>query len=144
MKPKWRYEVYWLYLWAHFKPTGLFLYPLKISKNQRWLSDIFRRYRKRPLAWSEFMVKANWTWVVFKMFVIDNQSSSVGNRQLMWYLRVTFTINTELVWRPFYLCATWWEKLVRTFTIRTRAKLIEIVMRPCKNLRKVVEIILPV
>ena len=30
-----------------FHATGLFLYPLKTSGN-RWFSDVFRGYRKRP------------------------------------------------------------------------------------------------
>ena len=34
-----------------FYATGLFLYPLKTSKNL-WLSDVFRGYRKRPVAWN--------------------------------------------------------------------------------------------
>ena len=34
-----------------FHPTGLFLYTLKKSENQR-ISDVFRRYRKRPVACS--------------------------------------------------------------------------------------------
>ena len=32
-----------------FHATGLFLYPLKISENQRF-SDAFRGYRKSPMA----------------------------------------------------------------------------------------------
>ena len=34
-----------------FHVTGPFLYPLKISENRR--SDIFRGYKKRPVAWNE-------------------------------------------------------------------------------------------
>ena len=34
-----------------FHATGLFLYPLKTSENQRFL-DIFRGYRKRPVTWN--------------------------------------------------------------------------------------------
>ena len=37
-----------------FKPfhaTGLFLYTLKISENL-WIPDVFRGYRKRPVAWN--------------------------------------------------------------------------------------------
>ena len=34
-------------LFNPFDATGLFLYPLKISKNI-WFSDVFRGYRKRP------------------------------------------------------------------------------------------------
>ena len=35
---------------THFITTGLFLYPLKTSENHRF-SDVFRGYRKRPVAW---------------------------------------------------------------------------------------------
>ena len=34
-----------------FHGTGLFLYPLKISENQRF-SDVFKGYRKRPVVWN--------------------------------------------------------------------------------------------
>ena len=37
-----------------FHATGLFLYPLKTSENQRF-SDVFRCYRKRPVAWNGLM-----------------------------------------------------------------------------------------
>ena len=32
-----------------FNATGLFLYPLKTLKNF-WFSDVFKGYRKRPVA----------------------------------------------------------------------------------------------
>ena len=34
-----------------FHAIGVFLYPLKTSENQRF-SDLFRRYRKTPVAWN--------------------------------------------------------------------------------------------
>ena len=40
-----------VFLFTHFGPflaTGLFLYPRKTSENQRF-SNVFRRYRKRPV-----------------------------------------------------------------------------------------------
>ena len=37
------------FLFNPFHATGLFLYPLKTSENQRF-SDVFRGYRKRPVA----------------------------------------------------------------------------------------------
>ena len=39
-------------LFNSFHATGLFLYPLKTSENQRF-SDVFRGYRKRPMALNE-------------------------------------------------------------------------------------------
>ena len=40
-----------------FHATGLFRYPLKISQNQMF-SDVFRGYRKRPVAWNELNDKS--------------------------------------------------------------------------------------
>ena len=37
-----------------FLATGLFLYPLKTSQNQRF-SNVYRGYWKRPLIWNGFM-----------------------------------------------------------------------------------------
>ena len=37
-----------------FDATGLFLYPLKTSENQRF-SDLLRGYRKRPVVWNGLM-----------------------------------------------------------------------------------------
>ena len=34
-----------------FQATGLFLYPMTTSKNF-WFSDVFRGYKKRPVAWN--------------------------------------------------------------------------------------------
>ena len=44
-----------------FQVTGLFLYPLKISENQRF-SDVFRVYRKRPVAWN-WLITFNFRFV---------------------------------------------------------------------------------
>ena len=38
-----------VYFLNPFHATGLFRYPLKISENL-WFSDVFREYRKRPVA----------------------------------------------------------------------------------------------
>ena len=40
-----------------FYTTGLYLYPLKTSENL-WFSDVFRRYRKRPVGfkWVNLLV----------------------------------------------------------------------------------------
>ena len=37
-----------------FHDTGVFLYPMKTSENQRF-SDVFRGYRKRLVAWNRLM-----------------------------------------------------------------------------------------
>ena len=38
-----------------FHATRLFRYPLKTSENQRF-PDVFRGYRKRPVAWNGLIV----------------------------------------------------------------------------------------
>ena len=38
-----------------FHATGLFLHPLKTSKNL-WFSDVFRGYRKRSVAWNGLII----------------------------------------------------------------------------------------
>ena len=49
-------------LWeSYFNPfdvTGLFLYPQKASGNQRF-SNVFRGYRKRPVAWNGLISRTN-------------------------------------------------------------------------------------
>ena len=47
-----------LFLFNSFHATGLFLYLLKTSENL-WFSDVFRRYRKRPMAPNGLMKKRN-------------------------------------------------------------------------------------
>ena len=39
-----------VFVFTPFHATSLFLYPLKTSENERF-SDVFREYRKRPVAW---------------------------------------------------------------------------------------------
>ena len=56
------------------RTTGLFLYPLKTSKNL-WFSDIFLGYRKRPLAWDGlmfFLLLTLWrqTIIFFKLLLL--------------------------------------------------------------------------
>ena len=38
-----------------FHATDLFWYPLKTSENER-ISDVFRRYQKRSVAWNELII----------------------------------------------------------------------------------------
>ena len=41
--------------------TGLLLHPLKISENL-WFSDVFRRYRKRSVAWNGLTYSVSGIW----------------------------------------------------------------------------------
>ena len=43
-------EIFCIKLFNPFHAIGLFLYPLKTSENLRFF-DVFRGYRKRPVAW---------------------------------------------------------------------------------------------
>ena len=45
-----------------FHATGIFLYPLKTSKNQRFF-DIFRGYRKKPVAWNGLKIPLALLWL---------------------------------------------------------------------------------
>ena len=48
--------------------TGLFLYPLKTWENQRF-SDVFRRHRKRPVAWNGLTWEYNcFIWKISEIF----------------------------------------------------------------------------
>ena len=46
-----------------FQATGLFWYPLKTSENQRF-SDVFRGFRKRPVAWNGLIKR-----IVINLFI---------------------------------------------------------------------------
>ena len=45
----------WIYAVNLFHVTGLILYPLKTSENQRF-SDVIRGYRRRPVTWNRLML----------------------------------------------------------------------------------------
>ena len=51
-----------------FHATGLFLYTLKTSENQMF-TDVFRGYRKRPVAWNGLM-KTYRDWANVEMCII--------------------------------------------------------------------------
>ena len=62
-----------------FHTTGLFLYPLKTSENQRF--SVFRGYRKRPVAWNgsitgSMMQRIKNNRLCFYCRLIENVSSS--------------------------------------------------------------------
>ena len=75
---EWKYCFwYWLYplkqrpmfnfikMVNQFHATSLFRYLLKTSENQRF-SNVFRGYRKRPVAWHELMNTEVFTYVIKK------------------------------------------------------------------------------
>ena len=49
-----------IFLFDLFYGSGLFLYPLKTSENQRFF-DIFRGYRKRAESWNGLIVTSQWS-----------------------------------------------------------------------------------
>ena len=72
------YTDFWLSLINSFHATVLFLYPLKISENF-WFSDVFRGYRKRPVAWNR-LTWIKWpdknpdSWIFYVVLVIGKHS----------------------------------------------------------------------
>ena len=55
--------------------TDLFLYPLKIWENL-WFSDVFRRCKKRPVAWNEPWMAYFMTYLVSKYwFKVNNKGT---------------------------------------------------------------------
>ena len=56
-------DSYSIYILLHlFHTIDLFLYLLKTSENQRF-SDVFRRYKKRPVAWNRLKKNENILWI---------------------------------------------------------------------------------
>ena len=53
-----------------FHTTGLFLCPLKITKNYKF-SDVFRRYRNRPVAWNGLIIHLKPMLLIHKKFKDD-------------------------------------------------------------------------
>ena len=47
-----------------FRATILFLYPMKTSEN-RWFCDVFRGYRKRPVAWNGITAQILYCFLAF-------------------------------------------------------------------------------
>ena len=94
-----------------FHATGFFWYPLKTSENL-WFSDVFRGYRKRPVAWNglirksikvclsvEFCIKKlshknDW---IFSHFL---QKTTIWNKTLIWSNHASFMIDLFLVQYP--------------------------------------------
>ena len=67
-----------------FHDTPLFLYLLKTSENL-WFSDVFRGYRKRPLAWNGLMYQlffrtANLLLLLYPLLLIKSMTYSLAIR----------------------------------------------------------------
>ena len=57
-------NLYFLEIFIPFHSTSLFAYSLKILKKLSF-SDVFRRYRKRPVAWNGL---SNYQWILLFQF----------------------------------------------------------------------------
>ena len=72
-----------------FHATGLFLYPLKTSENQRF-SDVFRAYRKRAVVWNgliSFWHKlAQPAFTCSNMFKVNNKDTRTTPMASFWCL----------------------------------------------------------
>ena len=67
-----------------FQATGLFLYPLKTSENQRF-SDVFRGHRKRPVAWNG--LRSKWVkWKPFSYTLTLDKALNQSNRSIVLML----------------------------------------------------------
>ena len=69
-----------------FHAIGLFLYLLKTSENL-WFSDIFRAYRKRPVAWNGLMYQiffrtTNLLLLLYPLLIIKSMTYSFAIRFL--------------------------------------------------------------
>ena len=56
-------EHLWTTASVNFHVTGLFLYPLKTSENQRF-SCVFRRYTKKSVAWNGWRNISHWRCII--------------------------------------------------------------------------------
>ena len=71
-------------LFNPFHATGLFLYLLKTSENL-WFSDVFRGYRKRPVAWDGLMYQLffrtpNLLLLLYPLVLIQSMTYSLAIR----------------------------------------------------------------
>ena len=79
-----------------FHDTGLFLYPLKTSENQRF-SDVFKRYRKRPIAWNGLKkfrknVKKSWELVFLLLGYFMRICGRADRDSMSFALRVCLNV----------------------------------------------------
>ena len=72
LNKKYAFKNNWTNFFNPFHATGLFLYNLKISENL-WFSDIFREYRKRPVALNYLYISVAQRCSVIKMFIEISQ-----------------------------------------------------------------------
>ena len=91
-----------MYLFNPCHVTGLFLYTLKTSENQRF-SDVFRGYRKRPVAWNRLMRRSTYFSLISILFEVEGIDKFVlvicgGNGEIIemkWKLSNYFVISVE-------------------------------------------------
>ena len=86
-----------------FYTTGLFLYPLKAWESLRF-SDVFRGYRKRPVAWNG--LARNWTNLCLHEGINfdDNVVNQIYLRKLKWSknhlnFRSVSNLKSQVVWK---------------------------------------------
>ena len=70
-------------LFNPFPVTSLFLYPLETSKNQKF-SDVFRGYRKRPVAWKGLRMYLN------KSLDTCSNDLTLVFKQILFFIQLAF------------------------------------------------------
>ena len=127
----WKLTTFWLYffqnLWSQFlclltqSATGLFIYPVKASEN-RWFSDIFRRYRKTSsMKW----VSGNFDYSSKKLWPEQTSPTFHPTFFLHLWLNVGWKI-TCFKWRIFWfahLHPTFHPTLERSFIHKFKFKI---------------------
>ena len=110
-----------------FHVTSLFLYPLRTSQNQRF-SNIFREYRKRPVAWNGLRKT---TGLQFRGVII--RPSKIYNEAFLaeivnsWKLIIVKGKEITIIYALlFHGCFPWQRKLRWIFTQTFWWQLLEI------------------
>ena len=85
-----------------FDATGFFRYPLKTSENI-WFSDVFRGYRKRPVAWNRLRSKNKY---FTKSWLPERCLSNV--QFFLKKLKNTRRYQWRLFWSPTFLLNNEW------------------------------------
>ena len=107
-------------LFNPFYATGLFLYPLKASENL-WFSDVFKKYRKRPVAWNGLRPIFPW---------YRNRSVHLHMNQFIGFYKIgVFASNHtgNISWNRFETTFDWFSKLF-FISIKQRLEIFRIIL----------------
>ena len=91
------FELFGQFLLNPFYATDLFQYSLKTSENQRF-SDVFRGYRKRPVAWNGLIEEPNFWFSLIELLKMIRVRSS---QNLLVMVILQREVLKQLVFRNF-------------------------------------------